>query len=236
MRQGFSGFTDEGLSLTPLPKEFFTELLPMIDHLGELQITLYTFWALDHKEGNFRYLSYQEIAEDDQLLNFLHASGLSPEDALQDSLERAVSRGTLLSVSLSEGDEDQVYYFLNAPGGQTAVASIEAGHWSPSGEVDAPIRLSNERPNIFNLYEQNIGPLTPLIADSLRDAEQEYPPDWIEEAFRIAVENNVRKWRYIEAVLEDWKRRGKDSQDDRSDSEKSRRRYIQGEFSDHLDT
>lgn len=236
MRQGFSGFTDEGLSLTPLPKEFFTELLPMIDHLGELQITLYIFWALDHKEGNFRYLSYQEIAEDDQLLNFLHAPGLSPEDALQDSLERAVSRGTLLSVSLSEGDEDQVYYFLNAPGGQTAVASIEAGHWSPSGEVDAPIRLSNERPNIFNLYEQNIGPLTPLIADSLRDAEQEYPPDWIEEAFRIAVENNVRKWRYIEAVLEDWKRRGKDSQDDRSDSEKSRRRYIQGEFSDHLDT
>ena len=236
MRQGFSGFTDEGLRLTPLPNEFFTELLPMIDHLGELQITLYIFWALDHKEGNFRYLSYQEIAEDDQLLNFLHAPGLSPEDALQDSLEHAVSRGTLLSVSLSEGDEDQVYYFLNAPGGQTAVASIEAGHWSPSGEVDAPIRLSNERPNIFNLYEQNIGPLTPLIADSLRDAEQEYPPDWIEEAFRIAVENNVRKWRYIEAVLEDWKRRGKDSQDDRSDSEKSRRRYVQGEFSDHLDT
>ena len=236
MRQGFSGFTDEGLSFTPLPNEFFTELLPMIDHLGELQITLYTLWVLGQKEGNFRYLSHQEIAEDDHLLKFLHAPGLSPVDALQDALERAVSRGTLLRVSLSEGDDDEAYYFLNTPSGHAAVASIEAGRWSPSGEVDAPIRLSNERPNIFNLYEQNIGPLTPLIADSLRDAEQEYPPDWIEEAFRIAVENNVRKWRYIEAILEDWKRHGKDSQEDRSDTEKSRRRYIQGEFSDHLDT
>ena len=236
MRNGFSGFTDEGLNHTPLPNEFFTELLPMIDHLGELQITMYAFWVFNKKEGSFRYFSYQEIAGDDHLLKCLQAPGLSPEEALQDALERAVSRGTLLSVSLAEGDEDEDYYFLNTPSGLAAVASIEAGRWFPSGEVDAPIRLSNNRPNIFNLYEQNIGPLTPMMAESLREAEREYPPDWIEEAMRIAVENNVRKWRYIEAILEDWKTRGKDAQEDRSDTEKSRRRYIQGEFSDHIDS
>ncbi len=127
MRKGFSGFNDEGINFTPLPNDFFTELLPMIDHLGELQITLYAFWALNQKEGNFRCISYHEIAGDDRLLKCLHAPGLSPEDALQEALERAVSRGTLLSVSLSEGDEEEAYYFFNAPSGRSAVASIEAG-------------------------------------------------------------------------------------------------------------
>ena len=49
-----------------------------------------------------------------------------------------------------------------------------------------------ERPNIFTLYEQNIGLLTPLIADQLRDMEKSYPPDWIDEAFTIAVGRNKR--------------------------------------------
>ena len=67
--------------------------------------------------------------------------------------------------------------------------------------------LDVERPNIFRLYEENIGPLTPLIAEMLRDAEKTYPADWIEEAFKIAVENNVRRWRYIEAILRPGRRK-----------------------------
>jgi DNA replication protein len=78
--------------------------------------------------------------------------------------------------------------------------------------------------------------LTPLIADKLRDAESSYPPAWIEEALRIAVENNVRKWRYVEAILEDWRTRGRDEREDRGDSEKARRRYVEGEFADFWDT
>jgi len=58
-----------------------------------------------------------------------------------------------------------------------------------------------DRPNIFILYEQNIGLLTPPIADELRQAEQTYPAGWIEEAFREAVSLNKRSWRYIRAIL-----------------------------------
>ncbi|MGI6380667.1 MAG: DnaD domain protein [Anaerolineae bacterium] len=42
--------------------------------------------------------------------------------------------------------------------------------------------------------------LQPLIAEQLQQAEADYPPEWIEDAFRIAVESNVRNWRYIAAI------------------------------------
>lgn len=64
--------------------------------------------------------------------------------------------------------------------------------------------------NIFEIYESNIGPLTPMIADKLIEAEKEYPPDWIADAFQLAVENNKRNWRYCETILKRWQTDGKD--------------------------
>jgi DnaD/phage-associated family protein len=87
------------------------------------------------------------------------------------------------------------------------------------------------RPNIFRLYENNIGPLTPMIAEILQDAENTYPPAWIEEAIRIAVENNKRNWRYVEAILRRWQEGGRDEREDRRDTEKSLRRYKEWENS-----
>ena len=64
--------------------------------------------------------------------------------------------------------------------------------------------------NIFTLYEQNIGLLTPMIALSLADAEEQYGPVWIGDAIKIAVENNKRNWKYCEAILKRWAVEGKD--------------------------
>ena len=79
--------------------------------------------------------------------------------------------------------------------------------------------MQSDRPNIFSLYEANIGPLTPMIADLLQEAEQTYPVYWIEQAMKIAVENNVRRWRYVEAILASWKERGRDEKDRRDAQE-----------------
>jgi DnaD/phage-associated family protein len=65
--------------------------------------------------------------------------------------------------------------------------------------------------NIYELYEQEIGIITPKTADLLKEAEQEYPAPWIAEAIGIAVERNARNWRYCEAILKRWKAEGKDS-------------------------
>ena len=51
----FAGFPSGKVRTTPIPAPFFTELLPQIDHLGELKVTLYALWFLDRQEGQIRF-------------------------------------------------------------------------------------------------------------------------------------------------------------------------------------
>ncbi len=230
----FAGFTENKARQTPIPNQFFSELLPSIDHLGELKITLYAFWAIAQKDGPYRYISKDDMLADHLLLSAITTPGMTAAESLQDALERATARGTLLSITINSAQKEEYLFFLNTPGGHATIGKIEKGEWLPD-KTEAPIDLSVERPNIFTLFEQNIGPLTPMIAETLRDAEQAYPESWITEAIQIAVENNVRKWRYIRAILEDWQTRGKDERKDRGNSKKDRRRYLEGEYADYID-
>jgi len=94
--------------------------------------------------------------------------------------------------------------------------------------------LEMERPNIFDLYEKNIGPLTPMISQTLQEAEKLYPEEWIEEAIRTAVLKNARNWRYVEAILRSWKEKGRD-ETNRRNTQEDRRKYIEGEFADFIE-
>lgn len=233
--KGFSGFPEGKVRTTPIPSQFFSDLLPLIDHLAELKVTLHAFWQLNLKEGQFRYLRREDFAGDEIFMRGLSEASREAGSLLDDALERATARGTLLAVSIKSAGTVESYYFMNTPKGRAAVEAITRGAWRPGGSSESVVDLSVERPNVFRLYEQNIGPLTPMIAEALRDAEESYPARWIEEAMRIAVENNARKWRYVLAILEDWRTKGKDERDDRGDSEKARRRYIEGEFADYIE-
>ena len=230
--KGFPGFPDGKLRLTPVPNLFFSDLLPNIDNLSELKVTLYAFWALTQKEGTVRYLRLADFLND---MEFMKGMGPTPTlgaEALMDGLERAVARGTFLHVNVESADGKMDLYFLNTEKGRAAVEGITRGEWRPGAGSDEPVSLLVERPNVFVLYEQNIGPLTPLIADELRDAEQTYPLSWIEEAIQVAVENNVRKWRYVHAILERWRQEGKQDGIDRRDSQKALRDQIPEQFRD----
>lgn len=95
-------------------------------------------------------------------------------------------------------------------------------------DTDDPIALSKlksaiiiERPNVYTLYEQNIGLLTPIMAEKLQEAEGQYPQEWINAAFEEAVLNNKRNWRYIERILERWTVEGRQSGKDRGSVEQS---------------
>jgi DnaD/phage-associated family protein len=151
--------------------------------------------------------------------------GEDPAQILEMALARAVNRGTLLVTQWERGDGViEQRYFANSPRGRAAVAAIDRGQ--------TPVRATlPERPNIFTLYEQNIGPLTPLMADELRDAEQTYDEAWIAEAFREAVRQNKRNWKYILAILERWRTEGQHGTY-QQDRQEDRRRYIEGKYAD----
>lgn len=230
--QGFPGFPDGKLRLTPVPNLFFSDLLPIIDDVAELKVTLYAFWALTQKEGQVRYLRLADFLNDRQFMKGMGPTATLGAEALTDGLERAVARGTFLHVNVESADGNMELYFLNTEKGRAAVEGITRGEWRPGPAGDEPVSLLVERPNVFVLYEQNIGPLTPLIANELRDAEQTYPLRWIEEAIEIAVESNVRKWRYVQAILERWRQEGKQDGIDRRDTQKDLRGQIPEQYRD----
>lgn len=231
--QGFNGFPRRG-RLTKIPGLFFSDVLPYVDSLAELKVTLYAFWRLQQKEGSAPFLTRRELAADETFMRGLGPREDVRAETLADGLERAAARGTLLHVRVEEkgGDWTEDLYFVNTARGRAAVEAIETGTWVPSLDPSAPVDVNVERPNVFTLYEQNVGPLTPLIADGLRDLEEAYPQAWIEEAFRIAVQQNKRSLAYVEAILRRWHDEGRDDSDRR---DKDWRRYLEGPYADDIE-
>jgi DNA replication protein len=232
----FSGFPAGKLRFTSVPNLFFSELLPAIDDLAELKVTLHILWLLSQKKGSPPYVSFKELSGDGVLLGGLKSLGQGAGESLREGLEKAVARGTLLHVAVEQDGKRDDLYFMNTDQGRQAVEKILGGQLEIGMTVlPAEPPLEVERPNIFVLYEQNIGLLQPLIAEQLKDAEQTYPGEWIEEAFQIAVEQNKHKWAYVRAILERWATEGKDDGKGKRDSRKDRRRYIEGKYAEYIE-
>ena len=213
----FSGFSTGKVHSVGIPESAFTELIPIIDDLAELKLTLHVLWRLGRQRSKVRYFRYADLSSDPVLLSGL---GDSPVETLSKALQRAVERGTLLRVETVTGDITEALYFANTPKGRAAVEVIARGEWP--GELE-----SAARPNIFALYERDVGMLTPFIADELRDAEQTFPAFWIEEAFYEAVSANKRNWKYIRAILERWRTDGRGEKTSRRATKTDRQRYDQ---------
>jgi DnaD/phage-associated family protein len=219
----FSGFSDFE-TFTQIPDSFFRHLLTEIDDVDELKVTLYALWRIGNMEGGVHFLRGQDFT----------ACVPDPGPAL----EKTIQRGSLLKAlprATGRGSQNKVaaLYFLNSPRGRAAAESFAQGQWQP--DVTDSIPPPPEHPNIFKLYEENIGPLTPLIADALKDAEQTYPPEWVAEALETAVKNNKRNLKYVEAILRRWKEEGHAKKQDRRDAQEDGRRYTEGEYADFIE-
>ncbi len=232
---GFDGFPPGKINTIRIPTLFFKELLPQIDDLDELKITLYALWQITRLEGEVRFLKEEDFIGDPIFMEGMGATTAAQQLAVRAGLDLAVNRGTLLKTTVPDQDNQLAIYFFNSPRGQAAVQSVADGSWRPSDGSGPSLTLSVEQPNIFQLYEENIGPLTPMIADTLREAEKTYPEGWIRQAIEIAVQNNVRKWNYIEAILRSWQDGGRDERQDRRHTKKDRRAYLEDEFAGFIE-
>src|SRR6266568_3330222 len=217
----FPGFPSGKNPFVPVPEVFFTVLVPEIEDSAELKVTLHLFWLFAQKKGDPRCVSGRELLADRVLMRGLKRRGdpRPPEERLRQGLEQAIdwyfcnTPRSRKAVADMQGAEMVPARLLNPGRERTGVeeqndGAISASMPMPSSEYETALVLV-ERPNIFVLYEQNIGLLSPLIADELRDAADRYPADWIESAFREAVQHNKRKWSYIRAILRRWEAEGR---------------------------
>lgn len=218
----FQGFNDSE-TFTPIPDSFFRQLLPEVEDLDELKVTLHAVWRIANMEGPVHYLREGDFSD------CLPAqAGKRSSSRLASALKKAVDHSSLIAV---EGNKE-ILYFLNSPRGRAAAEAFSKGQWQPdAGGTSAALP---GRPNIFKLYEENIGLLTPLVADALKDAEQTYPPAWVAEALEIAVLQNKRNWKYVEAILKRWKEEGHAKKQDRRDVDETRGRDVTRKVEDFL--
>ena len=230
----FAGFPSR-MQFTPVPNFFFSTVLPQISDIAELKTTLHIFEALHRRRGYPRFTTYRELLSNKSLVSSLRETAKSPDEALRNALEMATKRGTILHLMLDRDGVSENVYFLNTERDRQIVAKIQNGELSLSGlkakgqtytEVE-----TEEQPDIFTLYEQNIGMLTPMIAEELREAEKLYPEAWIRDAIREAVNQNIRKKSYILAILERWSAEGRSDGTYRRDSKKtSQDKYIKQKY------
>ena len=185
-------------------------MLPLIDDIAEMKVTLALFWKLSWTKGQARYVTLAEMRADLDLMSGLARDGADPSLKLHQGLDLAEKRGTFLRLPLDDKGTPQDAYFLNSPEDRAAIAKIENGRIDIGAIPKAtPVASASKERNIFGLYEDNIGPLTPLIAEELKEAEVLYPEAWVLEAFKEAVRLNHRSWRYIQRILESWKAEGR---------------------------
>lgn len=219
----FTGVPNGRIAFTSVPNIIFSELLPLMDDVAQIQVTLHVFYLLSQKKGSPRYVTFEELRGDATLMQSL---AFKPEQ-LKRGLEKGVACGALLQVQA----DGAAWYFFNSPESRRALEKIQNGELKLAADARVVNQDAQETPNIFKLYEQNIGALTPIIADELKEAETDYPPQVILDAFRIAAENNVRSWKYVSKILLDWTRKSQDEKT-RRPSSRERRPAITGKLAD----
>lgn len=185
----FGGFAP-AMKRMPVPAPLLSSLLVEINELAELKCTLRFLWYEAQQSGSPKRVPVSILRADGVLLEALGSEG-----EIERGIALAVERGTLI--------EAEGWLLLRTPQNERA-----AERFAPA-PVQAVTGPPSERPNVFQLYEENIGMLTPMVAEELCAAEQEYPANWIEDAMHETAANNVRSWRYAAAILERWKREGR---------------------------
>jgi DNA replication protein len=224
-----------GVQFTPVPNPLLASLLEEIDSLDELKVVLRTIHGLHKQRKVPASISFSELYSDRTVAAMLSASGSELEGLVDSAIESASDRGILLVL---DGGNGQNSIYLNTEpvkralvrqgidiSNKSANASAKAAETWPDAVAALP------KQDAVTFYEQNIGAMTPIVADNLHAALEEHPEDEVRLAIRKAAEANARSWNYIAAILRRWATEGRpeelddgrdgtaerDLQEDRSD-------------------
>lgn len=188
-----------------LPEALLLRALNACSDLGELQaVVLVGLLTGSGKPiAESAYISHPTVEDTFAIVG----APVSGDEQAAEALERAVAHGLLIRFLTEDETGSRAWVLLNTTENARYIARLaQPGKILPEEFwiSDAPPRIVIDRPSAFRLYEQNIGPLTPLVADQLIKALEIYPAQWVESAIGEAVSYNRRSWRYISRILENW--------------------------------
>ncbi len=231
----FEGFPAR-MQFTSVPNLFFSQLMPEINDIFELKLTLHIVRLIYEKKGYPRFVSYRELHTDSGMRESLREDGKEFSGILGQALGQAEERGTIIGLDFERDGESERLFFLNTENDRSAIEKIRDGNLEIKGlrvSKKPASGVAEKLPDIFKLYEENVGMLSPMVADWLKDAEKAYPESWIRDAIKEAVSLNKRNWRYIDKILENWSAEGRGDGTHRRDNQTNPAKYRNQKY-DHL--
>ncbi len=212
------GFSDKTKYLG-LPVTIFSEIIENIEDITDFKILLRLIYLTQTKKGKFQFCTIDELLADRILMRTLQKK--YPQSDKNEIIENSLKKLLVLEliIKIIQKPNNSTAYLLNTKFNRSNPHQVQ----TDSPETLLPWEGDELTPNIFTLYEQNISTLTPIIAEKLREAEEIYPSDWINEAFSEAVKNNKRNWAYISSILTKWNIQGKYSAEPSANTRKTKR-------------
>jgi DNA replication protein len=208
-----------------LAEALFRQIIEQTQDITQLKIILYVFYSLARQTNIPAFVTHNELLSSGPTLLNLSNGEFSK------ALQTVVKNGAFLL--LKQADRQHDVYLADTMSNRDIIGQIERGERKLKESSDISIEKEpvQQPNNIFVLYEQNIGMITPMLSDELKAAAELYPAKWIEDAFKEAVLQNKRSWRYIARILERWTSEGKNSGAYRQGNKKDNTdKYISGKY------
>ena len=183
-----------------------------LNNINEIKIFLRIIHLIYQKQNlnteTFE-LSFDEISNDPVTLKLL-----GPNSLTKDQITKKLKE--ICDVLIMK-------YFINQKIYTNKVTGITKTvfHMETFEKTNDPVISENNPKNIFELYEDNVGMLNPMIVDELIQAENKFPFNWIVDAVKESATRNKRNWKYIHTILETWDREGKNNGRTLGNSEKT---------------
>ncbi len=186
---------------TQVPNDFFE----MAAYMGEaeLKVVLYII------RETFGY--HRETCEV-SIRKLALGAGLTPRNAYNGA-EKAIERGLIeKSVSSTNTTTWRAVVARDTMRVRKGYSTVSPHkNKAPVKEIKKTIKENEDDDalrKIARAYESEIGVLTPMIADELREASTAYTLQWTLDAIHEAAIQNKRGWKYISVILARWKAQG----------------------------
>ena len=180
------------------------------------------YWAII--ETLREQTNYKWKASDKHLLSFYFANG---DEVVNQVIEECLSIGLLIeeedfihseSLTRRMKMKDEISEKRRAAGRKGGSSKKKANAKqipSNKGNKRKEIKeskvndVSDPKPSqATDYWEQNIGTISPIILEKISDWENDLPSEVVKKAIEQAVVNNKRTWSYINAILNEWHKKG----------------------------
>ena len=216
----FEEFPDQS-GFVSIPNILFSSILENVEEIANLKLAFRITFLIQRQSGNVRFTTINSLLADPSLVLAIGSpDAITFERVVRSGIRTCIELGIFLGTTVETDGRKEELLFLNNNYNKEIIHKIHNSEIQlPTLPGASPVPEFAPRPNIFKIYEESIGMLTPVIAERLKELEEEFPDTWLYEAIKEASIQNHMRLSYIEGILRRWRQDGRGYRTPRGNSE-----------------